>query len=79
MCPLYHTAWFLSLSCCPVCLFNATCCSSCGLQREQQAAASQHRDEVVQLTNQLSRLSGQVAKGQQAQQLETQVPVELVY
>ncbi|XP_030208117.1 sperm-associated antigen 5 [Gadus morhua] len=44
----------------------------CDLQREQQAAASKHRDEVVQLTNQLSRLSGQVEKGQLAQQHETQ-------
>ncbi|CAL8286825.1 unnamed protein product [Arctogadus glacialis] len=44
----------------------------CDLQREQQAADSKHRDEVVQLTNQLSRLSGQVEKGQLAQQHETQ-------
>ncbi|CAL8353368.1 unnamed protein product [Boreogadus saida] len=34
----------------------------CDLQREQQAADSKHRDEVVQLTNQLSRLSGQVER-----------------
>ena len=33
---------------------------------------------MVQLTNQLSRLSGQVEKGQLAQQHETQVQVELV-
>ncbi|CAL8331681.1 unnamed protein product [Lota lota] len=44
----------------------------CGLQREQQAAARRHRDEVVQLTNQLSRLSSQVEKGNLAQQQETQ-------
>ena len=82
MCPLYHKACFfvfvfillpgVSIQC-------HVCCSSCGLQREQQAAASKHRDEVVQLTNQLSRLSGQVEKGQLAQQLETQVPLEPVH
>ncbi|CAL8330025.1 unnamed protein product [Merluccius merluccius] len=44
----------------------------CDLQREQQAAASRQRDELAQLTNQLSRLSGQVEKGSLALQQKTQ-------
>ncbi|KAM4603347.1 uncharacterized protein ACJ7VT_018064 [Polymixia lowei] len=44
----------------------------CGLQGEQQTAASRHGDEVSELKAQLSRLNSQVERGNQALQQKAQ-------
>uniref|UniRef100_A0A3P8T1N9 Sperm associated antigen 5 n=1 Tax=Amphiprion percula TaxID=161767 RepID=A0A3P8T1N9_AMPPE len=49
------------------------CCSSCGLQVEQQAANSRHEAEVLELKGQLSCLNNLVERGNQALQQKAQV------
>ncbi|KAJ3615122.1 hypothetical protein NHX12_018690 [Muraenolepis orangiensis] len=50
----------------------------CGLQKEHQATASRQSEELVELTNQLSQLTGQVEKGNIALQQKKEVDQTLV-
>lgn len=52
---------------------SITCCSSCGLQVEHEAANRRQQAEVVELKHQLNRLNSLVEKGNQALQQKAQV------
>lgn len=49
------------------------CCSSCGLQVEQEATNNRHQSEVFELKHQISRLNNLVERGNQALQQKAQV------
>lgn len=49
------------------------CCSSCGLQVEQETANNRHQAEVFELKHQLSCFNSLVEKGNQALQQKAQV------